>query len=182
MNNDKFSYLCPQNVSPKQRLIMNEKMIRRLKWLCYLSLFVCACWFLFICFKNINYLSDTANPRIHLEAKNTIVAYTVTIFVLHLLLTFGLIGAFVTFFVNVLRGIRREELFPKANIAVINIGAVLIFLQTVAADNFNQAFIADGPGEIVLTSNPFVHALALLVFGAMYKIAYDVAAEHDLTV
>lgn len=179
---DKNQYLCPRFVSPKDNLIMNVKMIGRLKWLCYMSLFVCACWFLFVCYQNFNFIFDTAHRHIHLDAKNTVVAYTATIFVLHLFFTFGLIAAFVTFFVNVLRGIRREELFPKANVAVINIGAILIFLQTVAADNFDQVFIVDGPGQIVLTSNPFVYALALLVFGAMYKIAYDVAAEHDLTV
>ena len=161
---------------------MNEKMIRRLKWLCYMSLFVCACWFLFTCFQNYNHLSETATRHIHWEAENYIVGYAVTVFVIYLILTFGLIGTFVAFFVNVLRGIRREEIFPKANVAVINIGAVLIFLQTVAADNFDQAFIADDSRQIVLTSNPFVLALAVLVFGAMYKIAYHVAAEHDLTV
>ena len=161
---------------------MNEKMIKRLKWLCYMSLFACGCWFLFTCFQNYNHLFGSAEHHIHWDAKNSIVGYAVTVFVIYIILTFGLIGTFVTFFVNVLRGIRREEIFPKANVAVINIGAVLIFLQTVAADNFDQAFIADGPGQIVLTSNPFVMALALLVFGAMYKIAYNVAAEHDLTV
>ena len=161
---------------------MNEKMIGRLKWLCYMSLFFCACWFLFTCFQNYSHIFDNAERHIHWEAKNTVVEYAVTVFVLHLFLTFGLIETFVTFFVNVLRGLRREELFPKANVAVINIGAILIFLQTVAADNFDQAFIADGPGQIVLTSNPFVLSLAVLVFGAMYKISCCVAAEHDLTV
>ena len=161
---------------------MNEKLIRRLKWLCYVSLFFCACWFLFTCFQNYNHIFNTAGRHIHWEAENTIVGYVVTLFVLYLILTFGLIGTFVTFFINVLRGIRREELFPKANVAVINIGAALIFLRTVADDNFDQVFIAEGPGQIVLTSNPFVLSLVVLVFGAMYKIAYHVAAEHDLTV
>ena len=168
-------------------MIMNEKMIKRLKWLCYMSLFVCACWFLFVCFKSYNqifneHIFGLENRHIHWEANNTVVGYAVTIFSLYLILTFGLIATFVTFFFNVLRGIKREELFPKANVKVINIGAIIIFLQTVAADNFDQVFITDGPGQIVLTSNPIVLSLAVLVFGAMYKIAFNVAAEHELTV
>ena len=161
---------------------MNEKLITRLKWLCYFSLFVCACWFLFVCGKNYNYLFNTAGRHIHWDAKNTIVGYAVAMFVIYLVLTFGLIGTFVTFFINVLRGMKREELFPKANVKVINIGAIIMFLQTMAADNFDQIFITDGPGQIILTSNPIVLALVVLVFGAMYKMAYLVAAEHDLTV
>lgn len=161
---------------------MNEKLIRRLRWLCYMALFVCACWLLCVCYQNDNYFFATEGKHIHWEANSSIVKYTVSLFTIHLLLTLGLIGTFVAFFINVLRGIRREEIFPKANIHLINIGAVLIFLQTMAADNFDQVFITDGPTQLVLTSNPFVFALALLVFGAMYKIAYNVAAEHDLTV
>ena len=162
--------------------MMNEKTIRRLKWLCYLSLFVCVCWFLFTCFQNYNYLFNTTGRHIHWEANNKVLCYAVTILVLYFVLTYGLIGIFITFFIHVLRGMKRDELFPKANIMVINIGAALIFLQTVAADNFDQIFISEGPGQIVLTSNPFVMSLVVLVFGAMYKIAYDVAAEHDLMV
>ena len=161
---------------------MNEKMVRKLKWLCYTALFVCICWFLYVCFHSYAYIFNTEGQHIHLEAGSSIVGYTISLFAIHLILTFGLIGICVAFFINILRGLRREELFPKANILVINIGAILIFLQTMTADNFSQIFISEGPGQIVLTSNPFVWALAVLVFGAMYKIANNIAVEHDLTI
>lgn len=161
---------------------MNEKMIRKLKWLCHASMFVCVIWFLYVCFQSYAHIFNTEGQHIHLEASSSIVGYTLSLFVIHLILTFGLIGIFIAFFVNILRGLRKEELFPKANILVINIGAILIFLQTVTADNFSQIFISEGPGQIILTSNPFVWALAVLVFGAMYKIAHNIAAEHDLTI
>ncbi len=80
------------------------------------------------------------------------------------------------------QGIQYEELFPKKNIRLIFIAAILLFLQTVASDNLNQAFISEGPAAIALTSNPFVQSLILLVFGILYKMGYQVAAEHDLTV
>jgi hypothetical protein len=73
-------------------------------------------------------------------------------------------------------------LFPKKNIRLIFIAAILLFLQTVASDNLDQAFISEGPAVIDLTSNPFVQSLILLVFGILYKMGYQVAAEHDLTV
>jgi hypothetical protein len=88
----------------------------------------------------------------------------------------------VAFFINLIKGIQHEELFPKKNIRLIFIAAILLFLQTVASDNLNQAFISEGPAAIALTSNPFVQSLILLVFGILYKMSYQVAAEHDLTV
>ena len=156
---------------------MNEKMITRLKWLCYMSLFVCACWFLYVCLKSYDQVFNN-----HIFGSGGSHSYSFTIFSLYLVFTFGLIGVFVTFFFNVLRGIRREELFPKVNVKVINIGAIIIFLQTMATDNFDQVFVGDGTKQIELTSNPIVLSLAVIVFGAMYKIACFVAAEHDLTV
>jgi hypothetical protein len=88
----------------------------------------------------------------------------------------------VAFFINLIKGIQHEELFPPKNIRLIFIAAILLFLQTVASDNLNQAFISEGPAAIALTSNPFVQSLILLVFGILYKMGYQVAAEHDLTV
>ena len=97
-------------------------------------------------------------------------------------LTLAVIGICVIFFINLIKGIRHEELFPKKNIRLIFIAAILLFLQTVASDNLDQAFISEGPAVIDLTSNPFVQSLILLVFGILYKMGYQVAAEHDLTV
>jgi hypothetical protein len=105
-----------------------------------------------------------------------------TVFLLYIALTLAVIGICVVFFINLIKGIRHEELFPKKNIRLIFIAAILLFLQTVASDNLNQAFISEGPAVIELTSNPFVQSLILLVFGILYKMGYQVAAEHDLTV
>jgi hypothetical protein len=93
-----------------------------------------------------------------------------------------MIGVCVAFILNTIRGIKNEELFPRKNIRLIFIAALLIFLQTVASDNLSQAFIVRGPGIISLTSNPFVQSLIVLIFGILYKMAHQVAAEHDLTV
>lgn len=41
---------------------------------------------------------------------------------------------------------------------------------------------SEGSAAIALTSNPFVLSLILLIFGILYKMGYQVAAEHDLTV
>ncbi|MBQ8949455.1 MAG: hypothetical protein IJ059_06690, partial [Prevotella sp.] len=81
-----------------------------------------------------------------------------------------------------IKGIRNEELFPRKNIKLIFIAALIIFLQTVASDNLSQAFIAKGPAVIGLSSNPFVQSLIVLIFGILYKMAHQIAAEHDLTV
>ena len=98
------------------------------------------------------------------------------------LLTISLIATCFWFFVNILKGIQQEEPFPKKNAIIIFVAAILIFLQTIASDNYNQIFLSEGPAVIKVTSNPFVQALVLIVFGVIYKIASQVAAEHDLTV
>ena len=137
---------------------MNEKLTMTLKWLSYVALFFCAVWFVFLCYQSYHQVFDTTGSHIHWEAKQNQVLFVSTV------------------------GIQYEELFPKKNIRLIFIAAILLFLQTVASDNLNQAFISEGPAAIALTSNPFVQSLILLVFGILYKMGYQVAAEHDLTV
>ena len=105
-----------------------------------------------------------------------------TLFLLYIALTLAVIGLCLAFFINLIKGIQHEELFPKKNIRLIYIAVLLLFRQTVASDNLNQAFISKGPAVIALTSNPFVQSFILLVFGILYKMGYQVAAEHDLTV
>ena len=145
---------------------MNENLTMTLKWLSYVALFFCAVWFVFLCYQSYHQVFDTTGSHIHWEAKQKL----------------AVIGICVIFFINLIKGIRHEELFPKKNIRLIFIAAILLFLQTVASDNLDQAFISEGPAVIDLTSNPFVQSLILLVFGILYKMGYQVAAEHDLTV
>ena len=153
-----------------------------LKWLSYVALFVCTAWFVFLCIQSYHQVFDTTGSHIHWEAKQNHVLFVSTVFLSYIALTLAVIGLCVAFFINLIKGIQHEELFPKKNIRLIFIAAILLFLQTVASDNLNQAFISEGPAVIALTSNPFVQSLILLVFGILYKMGYQVATEHDLTV
>ena len=161
---------------------MNEKLTMTLKWLSYVALFFCAVWFVFLCYQSYHQVFDTTGNHIHWEAKQNQVLFVSAVFILYFLLTLAMIGVCVAFILNTIRGIKNEELFPRKNIRLIFIAALLIFLQTVASDNLSQAFIVRGPGIISLTSNPFVQSLIVLIFGILYKMAHQVAAEHDLTV
>ena len=161
---------------------MNEKLAMTLKWLSFVALFFCAIWFAYLCYHSYHQVFDTTGRHIHWEAKQNQVLFVSTVFLLYIVLTLAVIGICVVFFINLIKGIRHEELFPKKNIRLIFIAAILLFLQTVASDNLDQAFISEGPAVIDLTSNPFVQSLILLVFGILYKMGYQVAAEHDLTV
>ena len=161
---------------------MNEKLTMTLKWLSYVALFFCAVWFAFLCYKSYHQVFDTTGSHIHWEAKQNQVLFVSTLFLLYIALTLSVIGICVAFFINLIKGIRYEELFPKKNIRLIFIAAILLFLQTVASDNLDQAFITKGPAVIGLSSNPFVQSLVVLIFGILYKMAHQVAAEHDLTV
>ena len=161
---------------------MNEKLTMTLKWLSYVALFFCFAWFVFLCYQSYHQAIDTTGSHIHWEAKQNQVLFVSAVFILYFLLTLAMIGVCVAFILNTIRGIKNEELFPRKNIRLIFIAALLIFLQTVASDNLSQAFIVRGPGIISLTSNPFVQSLIVLIFGILYKMAHQVAAEHDLTV
>ena len=161
---------------------MNEKLTTTLKWLSYVALFFCAVWFVFLCYQSYHQVFDTTGSHIHWEAKQKLVLFSSTIFISYIVLTLAVMGICVAFFINLIKGIRNEELFPKENIRLIFIGAILLFLQTVASDNLAQAFHSEGPVVMALTSNPFVQALILFVFGILYKMGYQVTAEHDLTV
>jgi cytochrome c biogenesis protein CcdA len=161
---------------------MNEKLTMTLKWLSYVALFFCVDWFVFLCYQSYHQVFDTTGSHIHWEAKQNQVLFVSAVFILYFLLTLAMIGVCVAFILNTIRGIKNEELFPRKNIRLIFIAALLIFLQTVASDNLSQAFIVKGPGIISLTSNPFVQSLIVLIFGILYKMAHQVAAEHDLTV
>lgn len=161
---------------------MNERLTTTLKWLSYVALFFCAAWFVYLCFQSYHQVFDTTGSHIHWEAKQNQVFFVSTVFLLYFLLTLAVIGICVAFFLNTIKGIRNEELFPRKNIKLIFIAALIIFLQTVASDNLSQAFITKGPAVIGLSSNPFVQSLIVLIFGILYKMAHQIAAEHDLTV
>lgn len=161
---------------------MNEHLTRILKIVSYVALFFCACWFAYLCYQSYNHAFDTTGNHIQWEAKHTLVRFVSIVFFLYNLLTISLIATCFWFFVNILKGIQQEEPFPKKNAIIIFVAAILIFLQTIASDNYNQIFLSEGPAVIKVTSNPFVQALVLIVFGVIYKIASQVAAEHDLTV
>ena len=161
---------------------MNERLTTTLKWLSYVALFFCAAWFVYLCYQSYHQVFDTTGSHIHWEAKQNQVFFVSTVFVSYFVLTLAVISLCVAFFLNTIRGIQNEELFPKKNIRLIFIAALLIFLQTVASDNLSQAFITKGPAIIGLSSNPFVQSLIVLIFGILYNMAHQVAAEHDLTV
>lgn len=161
---------------------MNERLTTMLKWLSYVALFFCAAWFCFLCYQSYHQAFDTTGSHIHWEAKQNQVLFVSILFSLYFILTLTVIGICVVFFINTIKGIRNEELFPSKNIRLIFTAALFIFLQTIASDNLSQAFISKGPAVIGLTSNPFVQSLIILIFGILYKMAHQVAAEHDLTV
>ncbi len=90
-----------------------------LKWLSYVALFFCAVWFVFLCYQSYHQVFDTTGSHIHWEAKQNQVLFVSTIFLLYIALTLAVIGLCVAFFINLIKGIQYEELFPKKNIRLI---------------------------------------------------------------
>lgn len=166
---------------------MNKKMLGGLRRLCYVALFFCACWLAVLCRRSYYALSDTSGSHVFFEGEGS--AYMVTVFVLHALLSLALIALCVTFVVNVLRGIRRDDLFPRANVVLLRLGAVVVFCYAFVQDNLGQAFlnpadVASGAVRtaLMLSDTPLVLTLLVVIFGQMYKIARELAVESELTV
>lgn len=120
---------------------MNEHLTRILKIVSYVALFFCACWFAYLCYQSYHHAFDTTGNHIQWEAKHTLVRFVSIVFFLYNLLTISLIATCFWFFVNILKGIQQEEPFPKKNAIIIFVAAILIFLQTIASDNYNQIFL-----------------------------------------
>ena len=106
---------------------MNEKLTMTLKWLSYVALFFCAVWFVFLCYQSYHQVFDTTGSHIHWEAKQNQVLFVSTIFLLYIALTLAVIGLCVAFFINLIKGIQYEELFPKKNIRLIFIAYLTRF-------------------------------------------------------
>ena len=103
---------------------MNEKLTMTLKWLSYVALFFCAVWFVFLCYQSYHQVFDTTGSHIHWEAKQNQVLFVSTVFLLYIALTLVVIGLCVAFFINLIKGIQYEELFPKKNIRLIFIASL----------------------------------------------------------
>ena len=92
---------------------MNERLTTMLKWLSYVALFFCAAWFCFLCYQSYHQAFDTTGSHIHWEAKQNQVLFVSILFSLYFILTLTVIGICVVFFINTIKGIRNEELFPS---------------------------------------------------------------------
>lgn len=103
---------------------MNEKLTMTLKWLSYVALFFCAVWFVFLCYQSYHQVFDTTGSHIHWEAKQNQVLFVSTVFLLYIVLTLAVIGICVIFFINLIKGIRHEELFPKR---ILDLSSLLPF-------------------------------------------------------
>ena len=154
---------------------------------CYVALFFCLCWLLILCYKGYHEAFDTSGTHVHWQSPD--IAYMSTFFFLYLFASLCSIALCVGFIVVVLSGIRRGEVFPQGGLVLTRIAAVVFFFYGFVCDNLGQAFlpsVLDEAGHsqtvVQISDTPFVLALLLLIFSQMYKVAYQLARENDLTV
>jgi len=161
----------------------NEKLIKRLKWLCYAGLLCCLCWLLIIGVQTYNEAVGTTDVSVH-WGDAAVQPLAGIIFVVYTVLALSLAVLAGCFFVNILRGVQRGEIFPKCNIAVIVAGAVLTFFYINVRMNMGLAFMSgsDAMPPVGVDTDSLVVPLALLVFGVMYRLGHDLARENELTI
>ena len=84
------------------------------------------------------------------------------------------------FLVRTNRSLQNGDIFPKSNIALIRWTALVTVLATFVHANYDDAI--QGAHCSVLDSNTFFFPLAVLLFAALYKMAYLTAKDSRLAI
>ena len=94
-----------------------------------------------------------------------------------ILVTAALLIAFVN---NILKSIKRGEIFNRCNVKILFALVVVLPIHAFVSDNLK--LICSNTREIVLTDNPFIYIAVTLLIAILYKLAYDAAEEQKLTI
>ena len=84
------------------------------------------------------------------------------------------------FLVRTNKGLKKGEIFPKSNIALIRWGALVAAL--LAFVHCNYATVVKGESALMLDSNVFLVPLIVLLFAGLYKMAYLAAKDSKLAI
>ena len=94
-------------------------------------------------------------------------------------ITAGLLIAFVK---NIIKSIKRGEIFNRCNVRILFALAVVLPINAFLSDNLSTVCLAADRGTIILTDTPFVYIAVTLLVAILYKLACDAAEEQKLAV
>lgn len=160
---------------------MEKTSYRTLKVVCILALIGIVLWVAFYAVQTYFVLTtgsghgviNWGSPRMGLK---------LTIFTINritILLMAGLMAAFV---INILKYLRGGTIFNHANVVLLWVMTIVLPIHSFISDNMSIACSATEHFDVVLTDTPFVYAVVALIVALLYKLAYDVAREQELTI
>lgn len=98
----------------------------------------------------------------------------------HIVSTYLLTAAVITFIVNVLRNLKKGVIFCRANTFVIYAGALIFFLYSNFATTAQDA--AQGTYAYAIDTDSLICPLLIIIMGLLHKLAVEASEENNLTI
>ena len=160
---------------------MSKKSVKYLKIVCYVLLALISLCVIFYGIQSY-YILSTGSGEGVINWDSPRLGLKFTIFILHRLVLFTVVGIFTAFIINILRYLKDGSIFNRTNVILLWIMVLLLPFYSLLNDNISIAFSTSAHGTFVLTDNFFFYPLVALIVALLYKIAYDAAEEQKLTI
>ena len=98
----------------------------------------------------------------------------------HIVSTYLLTAAVVTFIVNVLKSLKKGIIFCRTNTFVIYAGAVIFFLYSNFATTAQSA--AEGTYVYAMDTDSLICPLLIIIMGLLHKLAVEASEENSPTI
>ena len=160
---------------------MKKKGVQSLKVLCYVALTFCALYLIAIFVECPSYFyANGKGEYVRWNIENAWIRGMIAIGYVSLAFVAVVLSAW--FFMNILRGIRGGDIFPRRNVCILYALAMVLFPFSVFSKNLTLALSASPHGSIEITDTNILLSLAVLIFAQMYKIAQQAVEDSNLTV
>ncbi|MBE6216877.1 MAG: DUF2975 domain-containing protein [Bacteroidales bacterium] len=89
-------------------------------------------------------------------------------------------GLITTFLVKTIKGLKNGNLFPAANVPVLYVSAIALFIYNFCYSN--GGILTGSAHNILIDTDDVAISLIVVVFAMIYRIAVKVSEENSLTI
>ena len=155
---------------------MKDKTFKNIRLCCYVALVFCALWIAIF----VNYLiGDLRGQGIPIDWSQNTVVKIITV-VSYVIGTVAMIALSIMVVLNILKGARKNMVFPKSNFKLLLWMALADFVYLLGFTNL--PILWNDKVVFYLQHTNFVMPFLLLFFAFMYKVAADAVEENNLTI
>lgn len=160
---------------------MEKTSYKTLKVVCAIALIGCVVWVAFYAVQTY-YVLTTGSGHGVINWGSPRMGLKLTIFAANRFTIILMATLMATFAVNILKYLRGGTIFNHANVVLLWIMVFVLPIHSFIGDNMGIACSASEHFDLILTDSPFVYAIVALLVALLYKLAYDAAKEHELTI